>query len=298
VVLHELLTGKPLFGSGAVDAVRRLQGGESVRPPSGIVRTIPRELDEVVLQSLAVEPAERFPNARMMATALEKAAMAWPEVTLEAFAERELGARREEHTAQLRQMLGGEASVPASIRPPTVVDSTSPPRGSEPTTPLRATRTERTRIPRAAWIGAPAIVALASAAVWLGRDRPTPAPPTPVPPPVVAAPDPSTSHPPEELAREAPAHEKAPAARIRSRAHVPAAAPAPAPETFGFLTVGADPYALVRLDGRQVGVTPILRLKIPTGAHKVELVQPDNGEVRLATSVSIAEGQERRVTTP
>jgi hypothetical protein len=297
VVLHELLTGKPLFGSGAVDAVRRLQGGESVRPPSGIVRTIPRELDEVVLQSLAAEPAERFPSARAMAAALEKAAQAWPNVTLEAFAERQLAVPREEHTAKLRKLLGGEVSPPAPVRPPTVVDSTSPPRGSEPTTPLRATRTDRTRIPRVAWIGAPVIVGLASAAVWLGRDRPplppvslevAPPPPTPAPPP----------RPPEEVSTEAPAREKAPAARTRPRAHVAAPAPAPAPETFGFLTVGADPYALVRLDGRQIGVTPILRMKLPTGTHKVELVQPDNGEVRLNTSVSVAEGQERRVTTP
>jgi hypothetical protein len=62
--------------------------------------------------------------------------------------------------------------------------------------------------------------------------------------------------------------------------------------------VGADPYAHVRIDGRDVGVTPIVKRKLPAGTHLLELVRPDTGEVRLERRVLIRKNAHARVTHP
>ncbi len=69
-------------------------------------------------------------------------------------------------------------------------------------------------------------------------------------------------------------------------------------DRFGSLTVGAQPYALVRINGKQVGTTPLLNFKLPVGQHEVQLVSPDSGEVRLSKQVQIVEGGRERVTLP
>ncbi|MCC7381067.1 MAG: serine/threonine protein kinase [Deltaproteobacteria bacterium] len=65
-----------------------------------------------------------------------------------------------------------------------------------------------------------------------------------------------------------------------------------------FLTVGAEPYALVRIDGEDAGVTPIVRRKIPAGTHHIELLSPDTGEVRLKKQVKVDADEHKRITIP
>jgi len=76
----------------------------------------------------------------------------------------------------------------------------------------------------------------------------------------------------------------------------PAPANATAPNTFGLLTVGAQPYARVRINGQEVGATPIMRKKMSTGKYVIELVSPATGEVRLKKTVVLREGQHARIT--
>ncbi len=68
------------------------------------------------------------------------------------------------------------------------------------------------------------------------------------------------------------------------------------PTTFGYVTVGAKPYARVRIDGQEIGVTPIMRKRLPTGPHVIQLVRPDTGEVRLTKKVNLTTGQHARIT--
>ena len=51
----------------------------------------------------------------------------------------------------------------------------------------------------------------------------------------------------------------------------PPAAPAPAPT--GFLTVSADPYGELYVDGVDVGPTPVVHYAVPAGAHAVKIVR-------------------------
>jgi tetratricopeptide (TPR) repeat protein len=72
VVLHELLTGRPLHGAAEgqelLDAVR----GGQVEPPSTFAREIDAELEAVVMQALARNREERFQTARDLSTAITR----------------------------------------------------------------------------------------------------------------------------------------------------------------------------------------------------------------------------------
>jgi serine/threonine protein kinase len=63
VILHELLTARPLFAcKNEYETLLRVQKGE-IAPPSTFNHACPPELDEVVLRALARDPDERFASA-------------------------------------------------------------------------------------------------------------------------------------------------------------------------------------------------------------------------------------------
>ena len=164
-------------------------------------------------------------------------------------------------------------------------------------------------------IGVIAVALLWATVAWVQLGTPETAPPVarsePLP---VAAPAPRAAPEPTAVPSEVRPPSKPPrrtpkrAARKKRRKSAPAPkvspppppaeppAPPPPPPRYGFLTVGAQPYAIVRLDGKQIGVTPIMRRKVLVGRHELELVHPDTHERRLLRTVEIDEGEHERVT--
>lgn len=72
-VLWEALTGQRLYVADNIPALfDELEHREFV-PPSHLVPSLPRELDEVLRKSLAIDPDARFASARDMAVELERA---------------------------------------------------------------------------------------------------------------------------------------------------------------------------------------------------------------------------------
>jgi serine/threonine-protein kinase len=71
--------------------------------------------------------------------------------------------------------------------------------------------------------------------------------------------------------------------------------PAPSPTGWGHITIAADPYALVRLDGSEIGTTPIFKRRIAVGTHEITLVHPDTGAVRLRKTVEIQDGKLEKI---
>jgi eukaryotic-like serine/threonine-protein kinase len=66
VILHELLTARPLFASkNEYQTLLKVQRGD-IMPPSTFNQTCPPELDAIVFKALARDPEQRFPNAASM----------------------------------------------------------------------------------------------------------------------------------------------------------------------------------------------------------------------------------------
>lgn len=98
VVLHELLTGRPLHGALEGEALLQAVRAGRIEPPSHYVLGIPHHLDSIVMRALAADPAQRFPTARDFAQALSRAVFEMGELvdghTLERELERLLGSPR------------------------------------------------------------------------------------------------------------------------------------------------------------------------------------------------------------
>ena len=63
-----------------------------------------------------------------------------------------------------------------------------------------------------------------------------------------------------------------------------------------FLTRG--PYAVVRLDGKTLGVTPKMAHEIESGTHLVEFLDPKSNELRYRTKIRVAPGEHKRIWAP
>ena len=73
VILWEILTGNPLHGGLGGEALLDIVRSGIVEPPSTYVADVPPELEEIAMQALAPEPADRFPTAREMSATLGRA---------------------------------------------------------------------------------------------------------------------------------------------------------------------------------------------------------------------------------
>lgn len=72
IMLHELLTGKPLFVRPTQAEMRRAILEEPIPLPSQLQSRCPPELDLVVMKSLARRPDERYPNALAFLDAIHR----------------------------------------------------------------------------------------------------------------------------------------------------------------------------------------------------------------------------------
>ena len=62
----------------------------------------------------------------------------------------------------------------------------------------------------------------------------------------------------------------------------------------GWLTVDSRPYATIFVDGKKVGLTPVLRLALPPGAHQVRAVLDDGRQQRFRVVIEPARETPRR----
>ncbi|HEX6273812.1 MAG TPA: protein kinase [Polyangiaceae bacterium] len=73
VVLHELLTGRPLHGTAEGAELLELVRSGVVEPPSTYVRELPSELEDIAMRALSKHPDERYETARDLAGAVSRA---------------------------------------------------------------------------------------------------------------------------------------------------------------------------------------------------------------------------------
>jgi hypothetical protein len=61
------------------------------------------------------------------------------------------------------------------------------------------------------------------------------------------------------------------------------------------LTINSLPWSKVKIDGIYVGNTPLIKMQIPAGRHRVELMGPDS-KVRKSFTVTLPRGRGRSYT--
>ena len=327
VVLYELLTGHRLFVGDNVYAVAKSIEESIILPPSHLVGVLPPGLDDVVMKGLERDPRDRFKSALDMAQELANLVSKTEGETLEHYATHALAQDRIKHLEWLQKIISGTVDQDSPGRPAGV--KTAPLKFTRLTeelagpvvTPDYLTHADiitTGMVPRrfgrkaALWLGLLILLAgLSAGAVALFWDRsPPPKAVDPVPAEPVVAEDPT---PPEEEAslgielevedpieviikkKPKPRHRKIRRVKKPKTAVIQPPERVVPPKVFGFITIAADPYANVRIDGREAGTTPIFRRKLPVGLHEVILISPDTGAVRYKKKVRIGENRLEKV---
>lgn len=130
LVLHELLTGEPVFTGDSVYAVARAIDLQDMEPPSAKAGPLPDGLDDAVLTGLVKDPEGRFENAQALARVLEGIANSAGGESLEEYASRELEHDRNAHRINLQRILAsvgsGNSSENPQSRPSGVITAQSP----------------------------------------------------------------------------------------------------------------------------------------------------------------------------
>jgi len=136
VVLHELLTGRPLFDGESIYAIARAVEHQEILAPSAVLgEPLPPGLDAAVMRALVRDPDKRTPSAAALAEELERVIANAGDETLEAWAERELAAPREAHREWIAGVvLGRDAPRPIG-RPTGTATAVAPIRAPTPRAP-------------------------------------------------------------------------------------------------------------------------------------------------------------------
>ncbi|MEQ9499440.1 MAG: serine/threonine-protein kinase [Deltaproteobacteria bacterium] len=285
VVLHELLTGARLFEGDSPYAMGMAVCSQPIEPPSAAGASVPEALDTIVMNALARDREERCGSALEMAQALEALAPNLDGLPLVELAAKTLDEERNRHERFVR---GLSSAAPAGRAP----DVSTVPDLPSPTTPAPTSGTKGTKL----------LLLLAAAAIAVGlffasrrsAEDPvtkTAAPPT-LPPVATAT---KTEAPPPPTPRKSP---RRVTKRPERRERRPPKPVEPAPVEPASLTIFAEPYATVRIDGELIGNTPRYRVKTTAGHHVVELIHPADGSVRHRASIELAPNEHRRVTAP
>src|SRR5438132_7372047 len=249
IVGYRMLTSELPFSGDSVHTILYKHIFEEVPLAKTRRADVPDFLSTAIARALSKEPEQRFPTMEQFATAV------WPEQPVAAPA-------------------GG--ATPRAPRTPRVVTADTPTEvTSAPTTPLPVAARPKPAArrappaPRKSRVGLVAgLVAVLGALgaggyFLLGRSKPEP------PSSESQAPPSGPTTPAVETVRVAvpsatpPRHERQ---RERDKAPPPAAA-----EAQGYLTVAADPFGTVYIDGVEIGVTPLFSYGVKPGRHAIRV---------------------------
>jgi hypothetical protein len=116
VVAWEMLTGRNLFEGDSIYAIAIAVEQQLIAPPSKrLGAALPNGLDAAIMTALDRDPARRTPTAAAFAEQLEQVVQAAGGESLEAWAERELDARRAQHRAWLAQITTGSTQLAKAV---------------------------------------------------------------------------------------------------------------------------------------------------------------------------------------
>jgi protein kinase-like protein/PEGA domain-containing protein len=277
VVIYEIFTGHvPFRGDTPISTIlKHLHDAPPLEGAAG--GPIPADLRQVLRKSLAKDPAERYATARDLAEGL-----------------------RDARSPSRRQQL----LATGALRAPTLPGVAAAGRGWR----------------LAPWLaGVSVVVGIAAFLAW-PRARPVETIPSPSPsaPPTTASATVAAVAPSLSVAAPSPSHAPAaasvtpsqpprprstPPAQRAMEMSTPAASPSPpaalppssnAEVAVGLLQVAVRPWAEVSVDGNVVGTTPLDRISLSPGVHRIRVQHPAYEPVER--SVKIRSGETAKLT--
>jgi serine/threonine-protein kinase len=274
-VLYAMLAGESPFEAEGPVATLDLVREAKYRPLREAAPTAPDEICEVVARALSRDSEARFVSAAAMGEAIESFAHAQ-------------GLRVSADVLAPLVCEVATAPVPMSVPlpmpvPPLRVVATSD--SDAPAIAVGRTRAVSPRKSRGRPLIAVGAIVLAGAAVLAFALRPHRSEPAPI----------------AALARQAdPAPPPAPAPPVAVPVPVPDPPPAAAPTKPAanprpaFLTISADPWAFVSIDGKRRGTTPLHDVSLPAGPHEITFENPPLG-VSRSQLVRLRAGEHKTV---
>jgi serine/threonine-protein kinase len=283
VLLFELATGKRLFRRESDLATFRAITEEPIPRVREVEPHVPAALADAVDRALQRDPARRFPTARALGEALAAAVAPLGGALSGAALSIEVSGLVADDLAKRRATIAGALALTGHD-----------PQASE--APTSAASPHSRPRPRALpWLAIGALaLALAGAGFYAARPSPSPLP---------ARGWPTAGHAAPAVGGPA-AQDVTTASAVPTRPDPTAASARPEPlparptrssqgqgaGTPGFLTMDSQPFATVFVDGRSLGPTPLYRVPLAPGAHKIVALS-SKGEKRSFT-VHIEPGRE------
>jgi hypothetical protein len=324
VVAYQILSGERPYNGTRAEIARAIAAGRRA-PLQRLVPEVPAALTEIIERLLSPDPADRFASApecqraiyaaytpsQMLYQELGLAALrAHPHHTIENSLEPRASLVPSAQEVPTRVRLASEevATVPNSAAIPAAASRSErlkPPDPADPPTVrvaahvedgATAARRARRRIRGYAALSfalvAVGLVTVARLTVSAGPRQPSraavikasaaalpPAPPLPPAEPLAAA-------------------TIAPQADQAGGAETPAPIPEPTPvpaANVGTLRIGAVPQSQVWVDGRLVGWSPIIGLRVQAGQHTVSIGRDGREEASTRRVVTVTPGHQQRV---
>ncbi len=250
VLAYEVLTGERAFPGESLNTV--FYNLLHVEPPAPSVResALPQAFDEVIARALAKDPAARTPDAATFA--------------------REL-------TDSLREKPGAPKAPPAPPPPPRPPPQTFSGEDfdSDAVRELARPRKEPTSRALLGVVGAVLLLLLGAGAFLFLSSRPEAPPPpveaTPAPAatPTAAPPAPTVTVAEKREVRTPPEAQRTPPPKRETKAPAQRAVPS---SDLASVDIFSDPVsALVTMDGKPIGKTPMRLSDVPLGPHQIEV---------------------------
>ena len=259
ICLYELATHQRLFKrpSDFLSAKAILE--EPIPRADAVDPAVPRALADVIARALERDPAARYPTARALAAAVASA--------VPPMSGAELAARiAEDHASDLSAQRTRQQRILSEYRTARTVD-------------LRRGARSRRRWPLLL-LAAPAAVAAAVLAITQVQG-------TTAPPPPDAAVTVSYTVTPDAAAAVTVYDTVTVDAGVREPDAPDARRAEPARAArHGYVSVDSTPYATIFVDGKKVGVTPLIRAPVPAGRRRIRAVLASGAEQRRTVEVA------------
>jgi serine/threonine protein kinase len=264
VVIHEALTLRRPFDAGDLDGTAAAVVAGAQLPVSSYRDDVPEALDKLLARTMSRDSSRRPASAREMLAELTRIAQKLDPVTppdVGGWARSALEQPVDSPRRRTASMPAAKATatflVKQNVDGITVLEK-------EPPRP----RSRRTIV---------AGLALGCGLFAVGLVALRPKPPEPGPPPIAHAPAPPIAPEPAPPTPSLPAVVVTPAEEPRPHKHAPLAP--------GFVNIYAEPWANVAVDGKPAGSTPLARLALPPGVHRVRLTHPKSRPIERTVRI-------------